>query len=264
MLGQAAPKLVTTLHGTDITLVGMDKSFFEITKYSIGISDRVTAVSHYLAAKTKSEFCIDCPIDVVHNFVDTARFSPREDTSCRSCYASGEEKVVMHLSNFRPVKNITGVVQMFHRLTQLRPAVLLLVGDGPESGSAMSLARELNIAEKVHFMGNQQKVENLFACADAFLLPSHYESFGLAALEAMACGVPVVAADVGGVSEVIEDGRTGFLIEPDDYDGGAEKLNTLLSDQTLYTSIKQAGLSVVQEKFTTEKIVPQYERVYKS
>jgi len=264
MMGPAAPKLVTTLHGTDITLVGMDKSFFEITKYSINTSDRVTAVSHYLAAKTKTEFGINRSIDVVHNFIDTARFYPREDTSCRSCYASDEEKVIMHLSNFRPVKNITGVVHMFHRLTQLCPAVLLLVGDGPESGAALSLAGQLGFAEKVRFVGNQQKVENLFACADAFLLPSHYESFGLAALEAMACGVPVVAADVGGVSEVIEDGKTGFLINPDDYDTGAEKLNALLSDQTLRTSIKEAALTAVYQKFTAEKIVPHYEKIYET
>ncbi len=262
MMGQAAPKLVTTLHGTDITLVGMDKSFFEITKYSIAVSDRVTAVSHYLAAKTKAEFGIEREIDVVHNFVDTSRFYPREDPSCRSNYASAGEKVVMHLSNFRPVKNVAGVVHMFFRLTQLRPAVLLLVGDGPESGAAMSLAERLGVADKVHFLGNQQQVENLFACADAFLLPSYYESFGLAALEAMACGVPVVVADVGGVSEVIEDGKSGFLIDPDDYKAGAEKLNLLLSDERMNTSIKEAALATVKEKFTAERIIPQYERIY--
>lgn len=262
MLGAAAPKLVTTLHGTDITLVGMDKSFFEITKYSINISDRVTAVSQYLAAKTKAEFGIQRDIDVVYNFVDTTRFQPHLDRSCRSKYASSGESVIMHLSNFRPVKNITGVVHIFHRLTQQRPAVLLLVGDGPESGAALALAAQLGIADKVHFLGNQQRVENLFACADAFLLPSYYESFGLAALEAMACGVPVVAADVGGVSEVITDGRTGFLIDPDDYDDGANRLYNILADKTVANSLKEAALSEVRENFTSEKITPQYEKIY--
>lgn len=168
----------------------------------------------------------------------------------------------MHLSNFRPVKNITGVVHIFHRLTQQRPAVLLLVGDGPESGAALALAAQLGIADKVHFLGNQQRVENLFACADAFLLPSYYESFGLAALEAMACGVPVVAADVGGVSEVITDGRTGFLIDPDDYDDGANRLYNILADKTVANSLKEAALSEVRENFTSEKITPQYEKIY--
>ncbi|MFC1475587.1 N-acetyl-alpha-D-glucosaminyl L-malate synthase BshA [Candidatus Zixiibacteriota bacterium] len=262
MLGEAAPKLVTTLHGTDITLVGMDKSFFEITKYSIKISDRVTAVSRYLAAKTKAEFGVERDIDVVYNFVDTSRFTPQGDHSCKSKYAPGGEKVIMHLSNFRPVKNITGVIHIFHRLTQKQPAVLLLVGDGPESGAALALAGRLGIGDKVHFLGNQQRVENLFACADAFLLPSYYESFGLAALEAMACGVPVVAANVGGVSEVITDGETGYLIDPDDYDAGAEKLDLMLSDNELAAKLKEAALKTVRDNFTAEKIVPQYEKIY--
>ena len=262
MLGEAAPKLVTTLHGTDITLVGMDKSFFEITKYSINISDRVTAVSRYLAAKTRVEFGIKRDIDVVYNFVDTSRFKPHGDHSCKSKYAPAGESVVMHLSNFRPVKNVTGVIHIFHQLTQKQPAVLLLVGDGPESGAALALAARLGIADKVHFLGNQLRVENLFACADAFLLPSYYESFGLAALEAMACGVPVVAANVGGVGEVITDGETGYLIDPDDYDGGADRLSTILSDNKLSASLEEAALSSVNENFTAEKIIPQYEKIY--
>ena len=262
MIGAGAPKLVTTLHGTDITLVGLDKSYFEITKYSINISDRVTAVSRYLAAKTKSEFGTAREIDVIYNFVDTSRFCPRDTHECKRRYAPHGEAVVMHLSNFRPVKNIPGVIHIFHRLTLLRPAVLLLVGDGPESGAAMSLAQRLGIGDRVHFLGNQQKVEHLFACADAFLLPSYYESFGLAALEAMACGVPVVAADVGGVGEVIANGKNGFLIGPDDYDAGAEKLNTIFSDAAVCESLKAAALSTVRERFSAEQIVPQYEKIY--
>jgi N-acetyl-alpha-D-glucosaminyl L-malate synthase BshA len=264
MLGEAAPKLVTTLHGTDITLVGMDKSFFEITKHSIAVSDRVTAVSKYLAAKTRAEFGVQRDIDVVYNFVDTTRFRPQGRHVCKSRYAPNGEKVVMHLSNFRPVKNVTGVVHMFHQLTQKQPAVLLLVGDGPDSGAVLELAGRLGVADRVHFLGNQQRVENIFACADAFLLPSYYESFGLAALEAMACGVPVVASDVGGVSEVIADGVTGFLIDPDDYDGGAEKLHQLLSDRELSSSLINAALSTVQNNFTAEIIIPQYEQIYQA
>jgi len=262
MLGDAAPKLVTTLHGTDITLVGMDKSFFEITKHSIAVSDRVTAVSQYLAAKTRAEFGIEREIDVVYNFVDTSRFRPQGRHVCRSRYAPHGEKVVMHLSNFRPVKNAIGVVHIFHRLTQKLPAVLLLVGDGPESGAAMESAARLGVADRVHFLGNQQRVENLFACADAFLLPSYEESFGLAALEAMACGVPVVASNVGGVSEVITAGKSGFLISPDDYDDGAEKLRELLSNNALALSFKEEALATVQNKFTADSIVPQYEKIY--
>jgi len=262
ILGEAAPKLVTTLHGTDITLVGMDKSFFEITKYSINVSDRVTAVSQYLSAKTQSEFGITRPIDVVYNFVDTERFKPHEIHACKPRFAPGGEKIVMHLSNFRPVKNITGVIHMFHRLAQKLSAVLLLVGDGPESGAALTLAEKLGIADRVHFVGNQQRVENLFACADAFLLPSHYESFGLAALEAMACGVPVVAADVGGVSEVIADGKSGFLVQPDDYEAGGERLHSLIADEKVNQEFREAALAVVRDNFTADRIIPEYEAIY--
>ncbi len=261
-LGPGGPKTLCTLHGTDITLVGSDRSFFEITRFSIDAVDGVTAVSEYLRNKTISVFGTTRPIHVVRNFVDTKRFYPRPAGACREHYAGKGEKIVAHLSNFRAVKNIPGVVQMFARLQQRVPAKLLLIGDGPQTAEAFSLAKSLGVAGDVKFLGNREDVDEILCAADVFLLPSNYEAFGLAALEAMACGVPVVASRVGGVSELIEDGKTGFLVRPDEYDAGAERLYQILTDSSLAFRLREAGLKAVRDNFTAEAVVPLYEDVY--
>jgi N-acetyl-alpha-D-glucosaminyl L-malate synthase BshA len=262
-LGDSGPRTVCTLHGTDITLVGSDRSFFEITRFSIDAVDGVTAVSEYLKAKTISVFGTKRPIQVIRNFVDTTRFYPRPAGECRARFAQPGEKVVAHLSNFRPVKNIIGVVQMFARLRRRLPAHLLMIGDGPQTAEAFALAKSLGVADSLQFLGNREDVDQILCAADVFLLPSHYEAFGLAALEAMACGVPVVASRVGGVPELIEDGVNGLLVGPDEYDEGGERLYQVLTDPPLATRLREAGLAVVREQFTAEAVVPLYEAFYR-
>ncbi|MBI5868477.1 MAG: N-acetyl-alpha-D-glucosaminyl L-malate synthase BshA [candidate division Zixibacteria bacterium] len=259
---EGAPKTLCTLHGTDITLVGSDRSFYEITRFSIDAVDGVTAVSEYLRNKTISVFGTSRPIDVIRNFVDTDRFYARPAGVCRHKYAPEGEKVVAHLSNFRAVKNIPGVIHMFARLRQRLPAKLLLIGDGPQTAEAFSLAKSLDVAADVKFLGNREDVDEILCAADAFLLPSHYEAFGLAALEAMACGVPVVASKVGGVPELIQDGKTGFLVGPDEYDAGGERLFQILTNPELAGRLRENGLKSVKDNFTADAVVPLYEDVY--
>jgi len=205
-------KIVTTLHGTDITLVGSEPEFFKMTKFGIQRSDAVTAVSQYLKAETKKTFGIDCPIDVVYNFVDSERFKPRSEASpCKRHLAPGGEKLLIHVSNFRPVKNIPDVIKTFALLRKRMACRLLMVGEGPELPPARMLARELGVERDVVFMGKQTAVEDILACADLFVLPSAFESFGLSALEAMSCGLPVLATEIGGLSEVVTPGVDGWL-----------------------------------------------------
>lgn len=261
-MGETGPKTLCTLHGTDITLIGTDRSFFEITRFSIDAVEGVTAVSEYLKNKTISEFGTTRPITVIRNFVDTTRFYPRPISECRQKYAAPDEKIVAHLSNFRPVKNIIGVVQMFAHLRRQLPAKLLLIGDGPQTADAFALARALGIAADVKFLGNKENVDEILCAADAFLLPSHYEAFGLAALEAMACGVPVVASRVGGVPELVDHGRTGFLVGPDEYDEGGARLFDILTNPELAGNLRDAGLQSVRDHFTADAVVPLYESEY--
>lgn len=261
-LGPDGPKVLCTLHGTDITLVGSDRSFWEITRYAMEAVDGVTAVSEYLKNKTISVFGTQRPIEVIRNFVDTERFYPRDAGDCRMRFAPEGEKVVAHLSNFRPVKNAPGVVHMFAQLRQRMPAKLVMIGDGPQTAEAFALARSLGVADDVRFLGNREDVPDILCAADVFCLPSHYEAFGLAALEAMACGVPSVAARVGGVSELIEDGVTGFLVEPEDYAAGADRLYRILSDAETAGRLREAGLARVREHFTADAVVPLYEESY--
>jgi N-acetyl-alpha-D-glucosaminyl L-malate synthase BshA len=261
-MGEKGPKTLCTLHGTDITLVGLDRSFFEMTRFSIDAVDGVTAVSEYLKNKTYSEFGNTRPITVIRNFVDTDRFYPRPAKECRGKYASAGEKIVAHLSNFRPVKNIIGVVHMFAQLRRLMPAKLLLIGDGPQTAEAFTLAKSLKVDADVKFLGNREDVDEILCAADAFLLPSNYEAFGLAALEAMACGVPVVASRVGGVPELIQDGVTGFLVGPDEYEEGGERLHRILSDPATAARLREAGLQSVRDNFTADAVVPLYEQEY--
>ncbi|HEX9750633.1 MAG TPA: N-acetyl-alpha-D-glucosaminyl L-malate synthase BshA [candidate division Zixibacteria bacterium] len=262
-MGPTAPRVLCTLHGTDITLVGSDRSFWEITRFAIDAVDGVTAVSRFLKDKTVSVFGTQRHIEVIRNFVDTSRFYPRAADLCRQRFADPGEKIVAHLSNFRPVKNVTGVVQMFAQASRTVPSRLLMIGDGPQTADATAVAQALGVADKVSFLGNREDIADILCAADAFLLPSHYEAFGLAALEAMACGVPVVASRVGGVPELIEDGKTGFLVDPDDYVGGSERLSAILTDKNLHESLRAGGLQHVRDNFTADAVVPLYEDMYR-
>jgi L-malate glycosyltransferase len=261
-----APKLIATLHGTDITLVGNDPSYSEIVAYSIDQSDCVTAVSQSLRTSTREDLGITRGIEVIPNFLDcdVHRRHPAPELRKRLTRCDDGTKLVVHVSNFRPVKRIDAVLQVFDRIRQEVPARLLLVGDGPELGTAYRLGRQLGISDLVDAVGAQEEVMPLLSVADVFLLPSSQESFGLAALEAMACEVPVVASNVGGLPEVIENGVAGFLHPPDDLDGMAASAIRLLRDPELHRAVARAARHRVCEKFSAERIVPMYERCYSS
>jgi L-malate glycosyltransferase len=257
------PKVVTTLHGTDITLVGSDPSYSEIVAYSIEQSDGVTAVSQSLADATRRQLGVRGEIDVIPNFIDCTLYRRRPDPSLRRRFAESDDtKIVIHVSNFRPVKRIDSVMQIFARISERVSSRLLLVGDGPELSTAYRLGRELGVADRTHILGAQELVIPLLSSADLFLLPSAQESFGLAALEAMACEVPVVASNVGGLPEVIEHGVSGFLHPPEEVEAMAESGVKLLSDAAVHASITRAAVARVRREFCEEKIVPMYERAY--
>ena len=230
MLGPEAPRLVTTLHGTDITLVGQDRSFFEITRFGILRSDGVSAVSDFLKKMTVDEFDVERRIDVIHNFVDLTLYERRATPRERAAFAAGSEKVLLHVSNFRPVKRVLDVVRILERVAREVPAVLLMVGEGPERASAQALARRLGVQDRVKFLGRHDRIEEIMLLADVFLLPSELESFGLSALEAMAAGVPVVGSDAGGLPEVVKHAETGFLLPVGDIEGMAARTIEILKD----------------------------------
>jgi N-acetyl-alpha-D-glucosaminyl L-malate synthase BshA len=253
------------LHGTDITLVGSDRSYSETVAFSIESSDGVTAVSESLRAETYRTLHVRREITVIPNFLDCARYRRAFDPQLRHRLINGgNEKIVMHISNFRPVKRADIVVQVFARIAARVPSRLVLVGDGPDLESAIETARTLGIEDRVESLGEQDQVVPLLSVADLFLLPSAQESFGLAALEAMACEVPVVASNVGGLSEVIEHGRTGFLHALDDVDGMAESGLQLLTDSGLHARMADAGRQAAGHRFCADLVVPQYEAFYAS
>jgi N-acetyl-alpha-D-glucosaminyl L-malate synthase BshA len=261
--GHSPASVVTTLHGTDITLVGSDPSYSEIVAYSIERSDGVTAVSQSLAAATHTELCVTREIVVIPNFLDCAVYRRMIVPGLRRRFARDDEtKLVLHVSNFRPVKRIDAVMEVFARICREVPARLLMVGDGPETGTAYRLGRELGISPQIEMLGAQEAVLPLLSAADVFLLPSAQESFGLAALEAMACEVPVVASRVGGLPEVIEHGVSGFLHAPTDLDGMAASALAVLSDAALQERISTAARRRVREHFCAERVVPMYEAYY--
>jgi N-acetyl-alpha-D-glucosaminyl L-malate synthase BshA len=261
MLGAGAPRLVTTLHGTDITLVGQDRSFFEITRFGIDRSDGVTAVSEFLKRMTVDEFEPRTPIEVIYNFVDLGVYG-RARPSERSAYAAEDERILLHVSNFRPVKRVVDVVRIFERVAREVPSVLLMVGEGPERASAQALARRLGLQDRVRFLGRRDRVEELAGIADVFLLPSELESFGLSALEAMACEVPVVGSDAGGLPEVVKHAETGFLLPVGDIDGMAARSIEILKDEEHRRCLGQAGRRRAAALFGTDRVVSQYERFY--
>jgi N-acetyl-alpha-D-glucosaminyl L-malate synthase BshA len=258
------PRVVTTLHGTDITLVGSDPSYSEIVAFSIEQSDRVTAVSESLRASTCAELGLSRDIAVIPNFLDPSIHYRRPRPELRRRLAGGDDnaRIVVHVSNFRPVKRIATVIDVFDRIRQQVPARLLLVGDGPELAGAHRMARERGISRLVHAVGAQEEVVPLLSVADLFLLPSAQESFGLAALEAMACEVPVVASRVGGLPEVIEHGVSGFLHPPDAADEMAASGVAILQDPELHAAVGQAACRRVREHFSATRVVPMYEQCY--
>jgi N-acetyl-alpha-D-glucosaminyl L-malate synthase BshA len=259
------PRVITTLHGTDITLVGRDPSYAETVAFSIGQSDRVTAVSESLKCDTDRVLAVEREIVVIPNFLDCAvyRRIPHPELRARLC-PPPFEKVVMHASNFRPVKRVSAVVDVFARMAGEVPARLLLVGDGPDLGLALDRAKKLGVAHAVEALGEQEDMVPLFSVADLFLLPSEQESFGLSALEAMSCGVPVVASRVGGLHEVVEHGESGYLHPMEDVDGMAQSGIRLLTDPDLHRRFVQRGREIVTTQFCTDRVVPMYEALYES
>jgi N-acetyl-alpha-D-glucosaminyl L-malate synthase BshA len=266
MLGPDHPvKIVTTLHGTDITLVGQERSYFDITRFSILRSDGITAVSDYLKNETVARF--DVPEDrirVIPNFVEPGLYDRAAYPCRKAAFLEPGEKLVMHVSNFRPVKRVRDVVRIFAGLLREVSARLVLVGDGPDRPEATDEAERLGIARRVVFLGKQDSVAELMACADLLLLPSQSESFGLVALEAMASGVPVVASRAGGIPEVVEEGVTGHLGEIGDVEAMADAAISILRDPEKWGRMSRAARQVAVERYAADVIVPRYEDYYRS
>ena len=262
ILDSSRIKTITTLHGTDITLVGADQSFHRVIKFTIEKSDGVTAVSNYLKQHTIEEFDIQREIRVIYNFVDTQRSAPERADCTRETYAPKGEKILMHASNFRPVKRVGDVVRIFAKVRERMPAKLILIGDGPERIFIQQLVKELKLIDHVYFLGEQDHLEPLFFCADLFLLPSELESFGLTALEAMACGVPVICAETGGLPEVILHGETGFLFPIGEIGKMAENAVNLLRDPERHKLFRDNSRRRASQCFNADKIIPQYEAYY--
>jgi N-acetyl-alpha-D-glucosaminyl L-malate synthase BshA len=262
ILGEDRVKVVTTLHGTDITLVGSEESFFEITKFSIERSDAVTAVSRFLARETREKLRVEKRIDVIPNFVNPRVFSGAGDENLRDRLDLDEGPVLMHISNFRKVKNVRDVVRLLARVREATGAQLLLIGDGPERVPCRILAEELGVHDRIHFLGNRIAVHRILPFADLLLLPSTVESFGLVALEAMASGVPVVGYDGGGLPEVVRNGVDGALAPLGDLERMIEMTRELLQNPARRREMSKAAKGRAAADFSTEKITAEYEALY--
>jgi N-acetyl-alpha-D-glucosaminyl L-malate synthase BshA len=255
--------VITTLHGTDITIVGQDHSFHAITKFSIEKSDRITAVSQFLKEETVRAFgCTACDVEVIPNFIDPAVYDRAAHEPLLRRQIGEDKKILMHISNFRPVKRVLDVVRIFARVRKEIPSVLVMVGDGPDRLSAEEEARALGVERDVHFLGRIDAVAPLLASADLFLLPSDRESFGLSALEAIACGVPALGYNVGGICEVVQDGVTGALRNVGDVDGLADFGVALLRDPARWSAMSAAAAADARKRFSSEQIVERYESLY--
>jgi len=262
----AAPRrlpFITTLHGTDITLVGNDRSYLPITRFSIEQSDGVTAISDYLRERTIKEFDVRRPIEVIRNFVNCDLYHRAEDQSGRTQWAPNGEAILMHLSNFRPVKRILDAIEIFALVRAKIPAKLVLVGDGPDRGAGEHLVRQKKISRDVFFVGKQSNIQEFLGLADLFLLPSDLESFGLAALEAMACEVPVIATNVGGVPEVVTHGVDGYLVTPRDVAAAANFAIQVLSRADRGREMGQVARVNARKKFCSNDVIPLYEAYYR-
>jgi len=263
--------VVTTLHGTDITLVGRDPSFLPITRFGIEQSDAVTAISNYLRDATHDTFCTGCNIQVIYNFIDSDYYRREPSESVRNSLAPNGEKIILHVSTFRPIKRITDCIEIVARIRHLEigsgsqsSVRLVMCGDGPERADAEALAAKLGIADSVTFVGKQpqSQVREYLSVADLLLLPSQSESFGLTALEAMACEVPVIATRVGGIPELVEDKGCGYLFEIGDVDGMAAASLRVLNEDAERERLGTRGREIAVSRFRTEKIIPQYEELY--
>jgi N-acetyl-alpha-D-glucosaminyl L-malate synthase BshA len=261
----AQPKklpFITTLHGTDITLVGNDRSYLPITRFSIEQSDGVTSISSYLRERTIQEFDIKRPIEVIPNFVNCDLYKRCEDQTARKQWAKNDEPILMHLSNFRAVKRVADVVEIFAQVREKIPAKLVMMGDGPDRGAAEYIVRTKHLSKDVFFMGKQDRVQEKLGLANLFLLPSELESFGLAALEAMACEVPVIATNVGGLPEVVTHGVDGYLIPVRDVQAGARYALEILTRPDRGRSMGQQARVNARAKYCANDVIPQYERYY--
>jgi len=257
-------QVITTLHGTDITIVGQDRSFHAITKFSIEKSDRITAVSQFLKDETFYAFgCAGCEVDVIHNFIDPALYDrSRYPHVLRDRVGGGGRKILMHVSNFRAVKRVLDVVRIFAKVHAELPSTLVMVGDGPDRDDAEEEARALGVEKEVHFLGKIEQVAPLLASADLFLLPSDRESFGLSALEALASGVPVIGCNVGGLPEVVREGETGALRTPADVDGMARAALEILGDGARWRAMSALAERDARARFSRNAVVAQYESLY--
>ncbi len=256
------PVVITTLHGTDVTLIGLDRAYLRTTQYSIEHSDIVTAVSQYLAEYTTAEMNVERVINVIYNAVDLERFKPRELASLRLKYAHPDEKILIHVSNFRRLKRVEDVIKVFAKVSNEIGSRLLMVGDGPERHKAFELASKLGISGRVSFLGSFPRVEDVLAISDLFLLLSEKESFGLSALEAMASGVPVLATNIGGIPEVVKDGSSGFLHDVGDIENMATSAIKLLSDPKLHKKFADYARYCAASKFNEAVILPEYQKIY--
>jgi L-malate glycosyltransferase len=264
--------VVTTLHGTDITLVGKDPSFLPMTRFGIEQSDAVTAISRYLRDATYETFCNRCQIEVIYNFIDAEYYRRSPGDSLKRALAPNGEKVILHISTFRPIKRITDCIEVLARIRSLESGSgsqlrvkLVMCGDGPERAGAQALAARLGVERFVEFVGKQpqSQIRDYLSAADLFLLPSESESFGLSALEAMACEVPVIVTRVGGVPEVVEEGGCGYLFDVGDVNAMAERALGLLKDEDERKRLGRRGREIAITRFATEKIIPQYEELYR-
>jgi N-acetyl-alpha-D-glucosaminyl L-malate synthase BshA len=254
--------LITTLHGTDITLVGSDRSYLPITRFSIEQSDGVTAISHYLRDETKKDFDIKRPIEVIPNFVNCDIYKRSDNEALRSQWAPGGEPILMHLSNFRPVKRVTDVVEIFALVREKIPAKLVMMGDGPDRGSAEYIVRKKGLSKDVYFLGKQDQVQEKLGLGDLFLLPSDLESFGLAALEAMACETPVVASNTGGMPEVVTHGEDGYLVPPRDVENAATFALEILTRPDRGRAMGRQARINARKRYCSNDVIPQYEAYY--
>lgn len=255
-------KIFTTLHGTDITLVGLEPSFLPLVKFSIEKSDGVTAVSRFLKEKTITNYSIESDIRVIPNFVDTDFFKPESNGEFRKAIAPNGEKILVHTSNFRPVKRVPDTIKIFEKIQKEIPSKLILVGDGPDRSECERLSRQLDLCDKVKFLGKQDGLVEILSSSDLFLIPSQSESFGLAALEAMACGLPVISSSVGGLPELVKHNETGFIAEIGDVDRMAKYALELLSNNKKYKLFSENSRQRAINKFDKSIVVPLYEEYY--
>lgn len=255
-------KIITTLHGTDITLVGLEPSFLPLVKFSIEESDGVTAVSRFLKEKTITNYHIDKDIEVIHNFIDNDEFKPKENCQYRKRFAPNDEKILIHTSNFRPIKRVPDTIRILEIVKKQIPSKLILVGDGPDRSEAERLARELGLQDDVFFLGKQDSLWEILNAADIFLMPSQSESFGLSALEAMACGLPVVSSSIGGLPELILHNETGYIAEFADAERMAKYTIDLLKNEKKYKVFSKNSRDRALNVFDKKLIVPQYEAYY--